>query len=234
MTGGVLSGLLTGDRQYLNFLIVMLALYAFSPILRVFTRSAQPRELRYMVIFGLVVCSLYPFMNLQAGFTRPLYYALLGIGYLCVYAAGWYFRSSLMTRRQLRVIYLLGGICLILSLRGIWTGTTLFTSDPTMMIVAPDAILIAAALFLVVKNTLSGMRLSGRVLKPIAALARLSFGIYLIHPILLAVICYALNTFGIVLPTGAFVLLTSIVLIVVSALITWLLKKIPKVGAYIV
>lgn len=232
-TGGVLSGLLVGDSSYLNFLQVLLLLYLISPALRVFTRAAQPHELRYMVLFGLLVGCVFPYFSLLFGSSRILDYAMMGFGYIGIYVAGWYLRTAMLTRKQLRIIYLLGGICLILTLRGIWMNATAFTTDPAMMILSPDAILIAAALLLVVKNTLAHMRLSHKVLRPIAALSQLSFGIYLIHPILLAVLCYALNRAGISLSAGAFVPLASIGLLVISGAITFLLRKIPKVGRYL-
>lgn len=232
-TGGVLAGLLMGENGYLNFLLVMLMLYLFSPVLRVFTRAAQPNELRYLMTFGLLLGCIFPYFSVVLGSNRLIDYALMGIGYLSVYAAGWYFRTAMLTRKQLRILYLIGGVCLLLTLRGAWMSATAFTTDPALMVLSPDAVLIAVALFLVVKNTLSGMRLSSKVLRPIAMISQLSFGIYLIHPILLAALCYALNRAGIVLPAGAFVPLASIGLLVVSGAIAFLLRKIPKIGRYL-
>lgn len=233
LTGGVLSGILSGNTFYLNFLFVMIILYAFSPIMRVFTRAAQHREVGYIVLLGLAIGCVYPFFQIQLGTTRMTDYAMMGFGYLAVFTAGWFLRTASMTRKQLRIVYLLGSACLILTLRGIWLGASAFSSDPALMIIAPDAVLIAMALFLVVKNTLAGMRLSVKVLRPISKLAQLSFGIYLIHPILLAVVCFVLNLYGIVLPKAAFIILISIVLLVVSGLLTFLIRKIPKIGRYL-
>lgn len=233
LTGGVLSGILSGNTFYLNFLFVMIILYAFSPIMRVFTRAAQHREVGYIVLLGLAIGCVYPFFQIQLGTTRMTDYAMMGFGYLAVFTAGWFLRTASMTRKQLRIVYLLGSACLILTLRGIWLGASAFSSDPALMIIAPDAVLIAMALFLVVKNTLAGMRLSVKVLRPISKLAQLSFGIYLIHPILLAVVCFVLNLYGIVLPKAVFVILISIVLLVVSGLLTFLIRKIPKIGRYL-
>ena len=55
LTGNVLQGILTGSSCYLNFLFVLFILYAFSPVLRVFTRAAQPRELGDLVVFGVLL-----------------------------------------------------------------------------------------------------------------------------------------------------------------------------------
>lgn len=233
VTGGVLSGLLTGDNCYLNFLLIMLVLYLFSPVLRVFTRAAQPHELRYIVLFGFVIGCIFPYVNLLLGSSRMIDHAMMGFGYIGIYVAGWYLRSAMLTRKQLRIFYLVGGLCLLLTLRGLWMNATAFTTDPAIMVLSPDAVLIAAAIFLVVKNTLSQVRLSSKVLKPISMLSHLSFGIYLIHPILLAVVCYALNRAGVVLPVWAFIPLISIVLLVLSGSITYLLQKLPKIGRYV-
>lgn len=232
-TGGVLQGILSGQGLYLNFLFVMIILYAISPVLRVFTRAAQPKELQFVVIFGYLIGCVYPFFQILLGTTHLADYAMLGFGLIAVFVTGWYLRSAMFTRRQLRVIYLLGGICLLLTLRGFWFGSTAFTTDPAMMIVSPDAVLIAMAMFLVVKNTLSGMRLSRRVLRPIAALSQLSFGIYLIHPILMAVLCYMLNRAGVVLPAGVFIPVAAIGLLIVSGALAYLIRKIPKIGKYL-
>lgn len=232
-TGGVLQGMLNGQSLYLNFLFVMIVLYAFSPALRVFTRAAQPKELQFAVLLGYVLGCLYPFFQVQLGTTRLMDHAMLGLGLLSVFVMGWFLRSAMLTRKQLRVIYLLGGLCLLLTLRGFWLSATAFTTDPAMMIVSPDAVLIAMALFLVVKNTLSGMRLSRRVLRPIAALSQLSFGIYLIHPLLLAALCCALNHAGVVLPAGVFIPVAAIGLLLVSGALTYVIRKIPKIGTYL-
>ena len=232
-TAGTLSGILSGTGFYLNFLFVMIVLYAVSPLLRVFTRAAQQRELMYAVLFGLLLGCCYPFAQVLMGAARMTDYAMMGFGFAGVFLVGWYLRTALLTARGVRRIYLLGGICLILTLRGIWVGTTVFTTDPALMILSPDAVLIAMALFLVVKNTLSGRRLSRRVLRPIAALSQLSFGIYLIHPLLLALVCAAFNRAGIRLPSGVFILLVSVGLLAVSGVLTYLIRKIPKVGRYL-
>lgn len=232
-TGGVLEGILSGQGLYLNFLFVMIILYALSIVLRVFTRAAQPKELQFAVIFGYVIGCVYPFFQIQMGTIHLADYAMMGFGLVAVFVAGWYLRTAMLTRRQLRIIYLLGGICLLLTLRGFWIGSTAFTTDPAMMILSPDAVLIATALFLVVKNTLSGMRLSRKVLRPIAMLSQLSFGIYLIHPILLAFLCYALNRAGIILPAGVFIPVAAICLLIVSGALAYGIRKIPKIGRYL-
>lgn len=233
-TGGVISGMLSGSGFYLNFLFVMIILYAVSPVMRVFTRAVQQRELEYVVLLGIVIGCIYPFFQLQLQTPRIADYSMIGIGYLAVFIAGWYLRTTAFSRKQLRVIYLLGGICLILTLRGIWMKPSMFSRDPGLMIVAPDAVLIAMALFLVVKNTLAGTRVSIKVLRPISKIAQLSFGIYLIHPILLAVVCYVFNRNGIVLPMALFVVVVSVFLLVVSGLLAFLILKIPKIGRYLV
>ena len=122
----------------------------------------------------------------------------------------------------------------MLSMRGIWVDRMEFENDPMMMIASPEAVLIAIALFLVVKNTLANMRLSRKVLHVISALAQYSFGIYLIHPILLALVCYVFNRAGIMLPAIAFIPLVSIVLLAASAGLAMLIRKIPKIGRYLV
>lgn len=232
-TDGVLKGLLSGRGFYLNFLFMMIILYAFSPILRILTRAAQPRELGYVVLFGVLLGCLYPFIQIQLGTTRLGDYAMMGFGYIGVFTAGWFLRTATPTRKQVRILYLLGGICLILSLRGIWIGQSVFSTDPALMVLSPDAVLIAMALFLVVKNTLAGTRLPRNVLRPVAALAQLSFGIYLLHPILLAVLCYALNEAGIVLPTAIFIPVAALGLLVVCGVLSMLIRKIPKIGQYL-
>lgn len=232
-TGGVLKGLLGGSGFYLNFLFMMIILYAFSPILRILTRAAQPRELGYVVIFGILLGCIYPFIQIHLGTTRLGDYAMMGFGYIGVFAAGWFLRTAALTRKHVRIIYLLGGVCLILSLRGIWMGQSIFSTDPALMVLSPDAVLIAIALFLVVKNTLAGTRLPRKALRPVAILAQISFGIYLIHPILLAILCYALNAAGIVLPTAVFIPAAAIGLLVVSGILSLLIRKIPKIGRYL-
>ena len=158
---------------------------------------------------------------------------MMGFGYIGVFAAGWFLRTAALTRKHVRIIYLLGGVCLILSLRGIWMGQSIFSTDPALMVLSPDAVLIAIALFLVVKNTLAGTRLPRKALRPVAILAQISFGIYLIHPILLAILCYALNAAGIVLPTAVFIPAAAIGLLVVSGILSLLIRKIPKIGRYL-
>lgn len=232
-TGGVLKGILSGSAFYLNFLFVMIILYVLSPVLRIFTRSAQPKDLLYIVIIGILLGCLYPFVQILLETNRAADYALMGLGYISVFIAGWYLRTAMISRKSLRILYLLGSICLIFSLRGIWMGLTAFSTDSALMILSPDAVLIAIAFFLVMKNTFTGRRVSNKLLRPIAALSRVSFGIYLIHPILLAITCYALNYAGIILPIGVFVPAVGILLLLVSGILAMLIRKIPKIGRYL-
>ncbi len=235
VTNGVLSGLLVGSKGYLSFLLLMIILVAFTPALRVFTRAAQPRELLYLLVFALLIGSVFPYISVTLlGDTSFVYTALFGFAYIGVFAAGWFLRSAMLTRRQLRWIYFAGAAFLVLSLRGIWLGSTAFTTVPAMMVVSPDAIVIAVAVFLVVKNTLANRRLSGKLLRAVGLLANLSFGIYLIHPLLLAFVCYVFNAAGIMLPAAVFIPVVSIILLLVSGLLAFLIQKIPKVGRYLV
>lgn len=204
----------------------------FSGAARVYPRGTNRENLAYLVVFGVLLGGVYPFVQSQIGSVRVADYALMGFGYLGVFAAGWYLRTAFLTRKQLRIFYLLGAVCVILAFRGLWGFDSLNRTAQLML--SPDALLIATAIFLVTKNTLAKKRLSVKIMRPIARLAQLSFGIYLIHPILLAVLCWVLNDYGIYLPAGLFVIGASVLLLVVSGGLTWLIRKIPTVGRYLV
>lgn len=98
-------------------------------------------------MFGVLLGGVYPFVQSQIGSVRVADYALMGFGYLGVFAAGWYLRTAFLTRKQLRIFYLLGAVCVILAFRGLW-GFDSFSTDPAQLMLSPDALLIATAIFL--------------------------------------------------------------------------------------
>jgi surface polysaccharide O-acyltransferase-like enzyme len=175
--------ILRGPREnHLWFFYALIGLYLFTPILRVFVARAAIRDLVYFCALWFVVVPVFSFMQeftpVKIGF--ELYFIA---GYSGYFMLGYLLGMFQYTRPQL---YGMAFLFLMLSL-----GTTAvqyfvnmrgLTTEYFVGYLSVNIVLMTAFAFVLLRE----VQIGDTVYKILAPLSRASFGIYLVHVIVLA------------------------------------------------
>jgi surface polysaccharide O-acyltransferase-like enzyme len=172
--------IIRGPREnHLWFFYALIGLYLFTPILRVFVARATMQDLWYFCGLWFLVTPVFSFLQeftpLKIGF--ELY---LVAGYTGYFVLGYLLGKLQFTRWQL---YLLIFLFFVFSI-GSALLNALVKSDYFSGYLSMNIVLMTAFAFVLLREMPIGDRLNG-VLAP---LSRASFGIYLVHVIVLALL----------------------------------------------
>lgn len=160
-----------------------------------------------------------------------LFYPLGFTGY---YLLGWYWKEHMLTRRKRLACYLIGLVGTVFSTAAVvYASRTAGSVDETLAeYLTWNVAAQSAAVYLLLQQL--GRRI--RTEKPgaalLSALSRYSFGIYLAHPLFLWLVAWlGLDLLGIPPVLGVPVVTAAAALL--SLGLSWLLRKIPKLGPII-
>lgn len=232
---------LRGDTHYhLWFLYVILGLYLVTPILRAFCRGASQGDFHWFFLLAFLFASLLPIsFQLWPNATAVLHawYDKLGVqlvmGYVGYYVAGYYLRAYTIGRLAEAIIYVLGVLGAVVT---VW-GTAVLSRgagglvDTLYGYFSPNVCAFAVAVVVLFRYVL-GVSDERSRRQRLGGVARLSFGIYLVHDLFIML----LRSLGITTlsfaPVVAVPLLSAVVFLC-SFAVSWLVSKIPFVGRWI-
>lgn len=225
------------DKVYVHFwfMYVLLALYVITPVLRQLTKDISQTHLAYALGIWLVVESFIPLIQFYLGGELELISHLPMTDYIGFFLGGYYLSRLKVPRpinRLLPTIYVAAAIvtgALTLHLNGV--GDSI--DDSMYSNLRPNTILMAVCLFLWLKDIsyMSGVSKNIILNGCIKLLSRFSFGIYLMH-IMLVDLFQSTYVMGLqinALPLSAFatIPLFSVIVLVLSILILAPLSRLP-------
>lgn len=236
------SVLLGSTETHLWFLPMMAGLYLLTPILRAFVRGAKRSDFHWFFLLYAVFMLFLPlFLRLRGSETAAYYADRLylnfnaaypPLAYVGYYVAGYYFKTYPLRRPARLLLYALGLVGLAVTAGGTFLlsrqagglSTALY-SNLSLNVAA-----MSAALFVFFRCVLDGTRLAGSAL--VRTLSEVSFGVYLCH-ILFLHILRGLGLGTLPLPAILGAPLLSLLILLPSFALSWLLHKLPLVGRYI-
>lgn len=232
---------LRGETHYhLWFLYVILGLYLVTPILRAFCRGAGQRDFHYFFLIAfLFACALpaafYFWPNATA--VLQLWYDRLDIqlvmGYVGFYVAGYYLREYTISRLAEAIIYVLGVLGAIITVWGtsVLSHTAGATVDVLYSYFSPNVVAFSVAVVVLFRYVLGVSEERSRRQR-LSGVARISFGIYLVHDLFLMLLRHVGLTTLSFSPVASVPLLAALVFLCAFA-VAWLLSRIPFVGRYL-
>lgn len=246
-------------EYHMWYLYMIAALYLVTPFVRVFTDNATKKQLEAFMVLSFVFTNViptllcFPFIK-QFEFDNVNSYLHLAFisGYAGLYVGGQYMVRYPFTKKMRRIIYamgvlgylLMGGCNLWLSVRN---------DEPTKAFLDADnaySVMVAYAVFTFFQHVVSRVDFKEKPVKIIKWLSARSFGVYLCHVFVMRAFQY----FGIQVihfdpkiarvdlthipyidfpPIITIPLLTVLVLIG-SFTVSWLVSKIPVLKKYVV
>lgn len=235
--------LLLDGPSHLWYLKMIAGLYVAVPLLRAIT--ARRTTARYFLVVSVIFSMVIPFVLLIGKQYCPSgaissvsrFFNALNLqvtaGYSCFFVLGHYLLTYRPNPKQRRIIYVLGVVALL----AIIGGTITFshrTGKPVNWFVnylTPTVLALSAAVFVWV--TSRSIHPRGWLTRCLVTGSQISFGIYLVHQLVLRTALQHGISSSMVHPSLGIPLL-ALSTVLISAAAAWLLSKIPWVNRYIV
>lgn len=231
---GIISQALIGPYHFW-YLYMITGLYLITPFLR---RIAADRQLSVYFIGLFLLFSLLNRYITVLPFIGPTLSQMLGhmhlnfvLGYAGYYVLGCYLRRYPLSDRQEMILYIAGGALILL---GAGANTWQSVRDGAYNewythYTAPNTAIAAAAVYTLFTKRISRVRFSEKTIGWIEKLSEYSFGVYLIHALVVALFEQAGLTPVRLHPLLSMPLITLLAFAVTASLVA-LLRKIPHVG----
>lgn len=212
------------SEQHLWFLYELFGLYLVTPILRLYLQKAEKLDLYYFLSAWFILIPVVFFIREFTPIKLGLSYQFLGgyIGYfLFGYFAGRYAENP--NKKIAWAVYIFGAVTTV---SGLWyRGVYHVKSQYFEEYLSANVVIMSWALFLLLKD----IQISDRLYRFIVPLKNTSFGIYLVHMIIITEL-FTRAPFSILtkIGSGAYMpLVLGLIGFVGSFLITYIMQKIP-------
>ena len=224
------------SKYHLWFLFVLIGLYLVTPVLRAFVRGASRGDLHWFFLLVFVFASLVPtaqvlfpgkFSSLMQVWAGKLDIHLV-LGYVGFYVAGYYLKNYTLNRVVEFIIYILG----ILGVAGgIWGVQKGVSTSILLDEFAPHVVFMTLAVFVLFRYVL-GVSDERSRRQRLGGVSRITFGIYLIHPLFLMLLDWLKFSELSLTPILSVPVQAGIVFFC-SFLVAWLISKIPLIGRWL-
>ena len=231
VTLSMLKTMYLGDVEiHLWFLYILIGIYLVVPILRVFISAASRRDLTYFVIMWFVATPLLELAQRLTGYKTALVIPVVA-GYVGYFVMGYLLADVKLSQRGR--IYTLFGIVLAIAVTFIGTNLLSATAGPIDAFLysyfSLPTVLASVCGYLLLKDLGQNLGKAGKVVRVVSSA---SFGIYLIHILVIELLRKGAFGFRLYSWMGSpwyMIPLTGIVVFSASFVIVFLLRKIPVI-----
>ena len=222
----------SGIYYHLWYFYALLGIYLFVPVFNVFVNHASRTLVGYVVILWILFYGVFRYYSYIVSNKFVDYFPLTeSIG---SFLMGYYFAKYELSPKMRALIYVCG---LIGAAETVWRTNSLTMEQGAFSGYAyayssPNVIAMSIALFVFVKYTIEKLQNNPKFApsKLVKLIAGTSFGVYLIHPILLDKLrpFFYENTTVFLHPVIA-IPLQTVILLALSVIIAWIIGKIPYI-----
>lgn len=236
----IVNNLFSGEI-HMWYVLMLIGLYIAMPVIKYIVNNASEKLLNYWIAAMFIFSSVIPFIadlgipyisGVVAYFNEYINIQFL-CGYTLYFVLGSYISQKSFTKKQNRLIYILGLIGFIYSVLILLPGRYFFNlSIGALSYLYPNIIFMSLSVMLLFKNVVSKVKFSDKSKMIIFQLSKLTYGIFLIHVLALKV----LYNFGFnlsICPAPVSMIIVPMVTFIISALVVFLISKIPVINKYI-
>ena len=223
------------------YVLMIIGLYAASPVIKYVVNNAPKKLIHYWIAAMFVLASLIPFisnlgifyLSSVVSFLNTYIDAQFLCGYTLYFVLGFYFSKYELSAKAKKVIYILGAcgffycVLILIVLRYF-----INLQMGALNYMYPNIIFMSCAVLLFFMDHVSKMKFKEGVQKFIFSLSKLTYGIFLIHVLVLKSL-YHLGINVSICHVAISEPLVSLMTFVISAGIIFLISKIPIVNKYI-
>ena len=235
-----IDGCFSGEL-HMWYIPMIAGLYIASPILGVLVKKLDQKWTVYWLLGMFFFSSLIPFLvKLDIKFISTVIHSVTGYmdlqflgGWTLYFVLGYYIRQHSFTKKERIAVYAAALCALAFTLeRTILYGMRTGAAYGVQNYEYPNIYLMGIGIMVFFKEEVSRLQLAPAWHKRMEGLSGLTFGIYLIHVLLLRILYAAGLNLQIAHPAIA-VPVVSAVVFAVGAILTWLIHKVPLIGKYI-
>ncbi len=231
----IIKSFITGPVYYhLWFVYMILGIYLLTPILRIYVKSADSDNIKYFLIVWFVsngiILYIDKFANIRLSIETYFF-----TGYVGYYLLGYYLRQAQFDKRQKMLIYIIAIIGFMMTI----IGTAILSIDKGTYIgtfnryFSPSMMVMAIGIFIIIKNIKwDGILKYDRLNKVIMDASALSFGVYLIHALILDILRNSKIDVTLFNPILSIPIM-AIGVAIISYVVIKLMKKVPIIGRVI-
>ena len=238
-----LLGAILDGPDHLWFLNMIIGLYMVVPILKEITKSDMLAKyfLLLCFLFAFVVPRMISLYSIYTGREAVIIsskidnmYLYLPLGYSGYFVLGHYLKTHNVTRTQRYIIYALGLISFIFGLiSNIYNqGDNIIKKQLPITYLAPTVLFESVSVFIFNKSRVRPTSKNIRHL--IIEVSKCTFGIYLVHILVLNTILKFIEPEKVFGTSLMSVVIISLLVFLVSFLVTYVIRKIPFISKYIV
>lgn len=223
------------------YVLVTIGLYMAIPIIKCVINKGSEQLIKYWIIVMFVFSSVVPcivdmglpFLSGYVKYINKYMELNFFLGYTLYFVLGYYLCNVQMSKKIKRLIYILSIISLLYSLFALIVLRGIFNYDISVLgYLYVNIVLMSMGVFMFFRDYVSKIKFSEKSKRIITDLSKLTFGIYLIHVLILKIFSRVGYDVSIA-PHYISYFLVSISTFIVSGIIICLIKKIPKISKFI-
>lgn len=225
------------------YLFMMIGLYLMTPILKKFVSKANADSVLWFIILSLVFQFMVPlsnaFINHYTDTSNLVknYLGLFRMDFVCkfttYYILGWYITNINIKKKNRCLLYMIGFIGLVTTI----LGTQVFhdainasnKKNPFYSSISINILVYSVGMFIFLYYFLKDIKFNARINAYIKLFSNLTFGVYLIHPMILTILDKLLTTDIVLLK----IIMDWFLASAISFLIVYIMSRIPLVKKFI-
>ena len=221
-----------GPYYHLYFLYLILGLYLLTPALRIYLRHASPTNIQYCIAICFLFAILYKLFGfLQHEDGTPSFAFTTYLSYIGYYIGGYYFRNAPIERKLTRILLLGLLFCFLIILFGSGFLINKFGISShgyyLRNYLSPPEIVMAFCIYILVLSVYAGRdKIAGNRPSLFHQLSPMSFGTYLLHPIVVAILS-KVGVDGLWKTALVGIPLTTILTLIVCFTVVNFMRKVP-------
>lgn len=221
------------------FLYSLIGMYICTPFLRKMVKNMENRDFKIFFAIWVIVTGIVPIIFYYAQIKITNYFIIPIIGrYIPYYLLGYYMfeRNEIKTSKKILIaVSLLGLISLIFSVVLTYFDIKVFGKE-TMFLDKVDyinLIIMTFSVCYIVKYIFENRNFSEKVEKMILSVSSTTFGIYIIHGVLIGHFQFIYNNISRYLGTSIGIILHNLIFFAILSCIIYIIRKIPYVNKFI-
>ena len=216
-------------HYHMWYLYVMVGLYLITPILKVIIKKEHQQLIKYLLGLAIIFTFVIPLVNYffqivveSISITKlinKVHFEMIG-SYLTYYILGWYVTNFEVKHKK--VIYALGVLSTVFTI--LMTQITKnydFFYDTSLITI----LLLSVAIFIFIFDYSKKLKLKDTTIKLLSILSKLTFGVYLIHILVL----YYISRYVMISNVLIECIVVFILTVIISFVISFILSKIAYV-----
>ena len=224
---------------HLWFVYPLIGLYLLIPLLGTFVTHAKDSIIHYFLILWFVVAILNPLLNTLVGYQPPIFLLPKNLEEVWLYTGyfvlGFYLsKKSFNFNKLLPIFLIVSGIVITILATDYFSYKHGRFYDVFYRYTTPNVLMVSIGVFWIIQMLSSKLE----TLKPMSCsllikLSEASFGIYLMHIMILNQVNIRLHLDANTFHPAIGILLTSVCVFIISAVLTHLIRQIPFIGKWV-